>query len=595
MISVNLPASGNLLTPVNLRQPDVAATVSPQILIVDDDRTTCLVLRQVMERNGYRVRIARSGLEAITTCEEMQQDLILLDYVLPDIDGAQVCAAIRQQQRHASTPILVLTSRNDDASVKTALAAGATDFITKPFIVAVLRQRVGYLLAAIRAEKLMRHLAYHDPLTGLANRAHFHQRLAELLPRSGSSAPMQHAVMCMDLDRFKMVNDACGHGAGDELLRQLAALLQSKLRQTDLLARLGGDEFGALLVDCPPADALAVAEQLREAVSQFCFFWEGRTFTVGVSIGIATLDARTGLPPAKILSAADGACYSAKNSGRNRVEMYEPGTEELQRRKSDLHWAERIDKALAENRFVLNAQRIIPVGAAEQSQHIEILMHMIDETGAVIGASTVLAAAARYNMMLQIDRWLVANALDTLRQRPGWENTSTTCWISISAAAIADVEFPHFIVEQLERSQVPASRLCLQIPEMAMLANIDQAGRFTDMLSQHRVLLALDDFSGGLSSFRALPLSSIQFLKIDSALLTNIAQSPLDYALVKAINDVAHALHIKTVAKQLENAETMSDLRTIGIDMVQGFAVSRPRLLNTIELADELPIGQAAA
>ena len=304
---------------------------------MDDDRTTCVVLRTVLEQNGYHVRVANNGAQAILACEEMEQDLILLDYVLPDIDGAQVCTIIRKQQRYASTPILVLTSRNDDGSVKTALAAGASDFITKPFLVPVLRQRVHYLLAARKAEKMMRHLAYHDPLTGLANRTYFHERLDELLSRPHATEPVQHAVMCLDLDRFKMVNDACGHGAGDELLRQLASLMQSKLRQTDILARLGGDEFGALLADCSPAEARAVGEKLRDTVSGFRFFWEGRTFTVGVSIGIATLDAQAGLP-ASVLSAADAACYSAKNNGRNRVEMYYPSTEELQRRRSDVHW-----------------------------------------------------------------------------------------------------------------------------------------------------------------------------------------------------------------------------------------------------------------
>src|SRR4051812_49032382 len=305
----------------NRIQPVGASVGAAQILVVDDDRSTCFVLRRVLEQNGHHIRVASTGADAVAACEERQQDLILLDYVLPDIDGAHVCSVIRKQQGHATTPILVVTSRNDDASVKTALAAGATDFITKPFLAPVLRQRVHSLLAARKAEKLMRHLAYHDPLTGLANRAHFHERLDELQAQATTSEPVQHAVMCLDLDRFKAVNDACGHSAGDELLRQLADLLQSKMRQTDLLARLGGDEFGALLIDCAPSEASAVAEKLREAVSQFCLSWQGQTFAVGVSIGIAAMDALTG-PPSGVLAAADAACYAAKSSGRNRVEVY---------------------------------------------------------------------------------------------------------------------------------------------------------------------------------------------------------------------------------------------------------------------------------
>jgi len=386
-----------------------------KILIVDDDRTTCLMLRKVMEQDGYRVHVVSNGTEAIKACETAEQDLILLDYVLPDIDGTQVCAAIRKQQPYASVPILVLTSRYDGASVEAALSAGASDFITKPFIVRVLRQRVRYLLAARKAERLMRHLAYHDPLTGIPNRAYFNEQLSELLAQPGSEYSPQHAVLCLDLDRFKIVNDSCGHSAGDELLRQVAALLLSKVRQTDILARLGGDEFAALLIDCSKTDASAIAEKLREAVSQFCFFWEGKTFTIGVSIGIAVLNGLERLP-ANVLSAADAACYSAKNSGRNRVMVHDFDSDQS-RRRNDINWADRMAKALADNRFALQAQRILPnTDVADPAGHIEILPYMLDTDGTPIASSGFASHAERYSLMPAIDRWVVSNALRLLQQ-----------------------------------------------------------------------------------------------------------------------------------------------------------------------------------
>ena len=555
-----------------------------RILIVDDDRTTCLMLRKVMEQDGYLVQVVSNGIEAIKVCETAEQDLILLDYVLPDIDGTQVCAAIRKQQPYASVPILVLTSRYDGASVEAALSAGASDFITKPFIVRVLRQRVRYLLAARKAERLMRHLAYHDPLTGIPNRAYFNEQLSELLAQPGTEYSPQHAVLCLDLDRFKIVNDSCGHSAGDELLRQVAALLLSKVRQTDILARLGGDEFAALLIDCSKTDASAIAEKLREAVSQFCFFWEGKTFTIGVSIGIAVLNGLERLP-ANVLSAADAACYSAKNSGRNRVMVHDFNSDQS-RRRNDINWPDRIAKALEENRFALQAQRIIPNTDETDPGHFEILPYMLDTDGTPIASSGFASHAERYSLMPAIDRWVVSNALRLLQQRGAWE-TASGFWISISGSALGDPRLGQFLIEELTRFKVPADRLCLQITEAAITADMTVSSRFTELLAPYGVLFAVDEFNAGLSSFRALSLGPLRFLKFDSALFPRISSSPLDFALVKAINDVAHSANIQTVVKQLEETKTLLDFRVIGTDFLQGASVSRPEPLNALQLKAE--------
>jgi diguanylate cyclase (GGDEF)-like protein len=257
-----------------------AASDSPLILIADDDKATRVLLRRVMEKEGYRVVAAETGAEAVRLCQSVAADLILLDYIMPELDGVEACVQIRALERYKTTPVLMITSLDDDASIQRALVCGASDYVTKPILLPVLRQRVSHLLASRRAERFMHHLAYHDSLTALPNREHFHQRLGEVLADPEIRAG-QHAVMYIDLDQFKIVNDTCGHSAGDQLLRQLAHLLQATLRKGDLLARLGGDEFGVLLVNCGTEQACQVAEKLRETVAAFRFFWESRIFTVG--------------------------------------------------------------------------------------------------------------------------------------------------------------------------------------------------------------------------------------------------------------------------------------------------------------------------
>jgi ammonium transporter, Amt family len=571
------------MAPLASSQASIAnADPAARILIVDDDRATCLVLQRVLQQDGYQVEVARDGTTAIELCRASDHDVILLDYVLPDIDGVNVCAAIRKQQAHASSPILMLTSRNDDLAVKAALAAGASDFITKPFLAPVLRQRVRHLVLAQRAEKLLRHIAYHDPLTGLANRALFHDRLTQLLEPSNPEAAGNHAVMCLDLDRFKIVNDACGHSAGDELLRQLSVLFQSNLRQTDMLARLGGDEFGALLLDCSRADALSVGEKLRQAVSQFCFYWEGRMFTVGVSIGVALLTGEV-TQPVTVLADADSACYSAKKSGRNRVKIYEASTEDLRRRRGDSNWQQHIQHALSQNGFALSAQRIhVAKPGLTTTRHIEIQVHMLDESGAAIASSAFTTPAERFGMTSLIDRWVVTNTLSVMQRRHAWSSNHSVCWIPVSGATIADPSFAAFLLGELVRFNAPGSGVCLQISEQSLLANLAPASKVMETLHAQELLLAVDDFSG-LAAFRAMPLASIQFLKIDSSLLTNIATNPLDSALVKAISDVAHAMNIKTVSKY-DSAVVLSDSQAGGIDFIQG--ISPPGPLEDTALVD---------
>jgi diguanylate cyclase (GGDEF)-like protein len=561
----------------------------PLILIADDDKATRVLLRRVMEREGYRVVAAETGAEAVRLCQSVAADLILLDYIMPELDGVDACAQIRTLERYKATPVLMITSLDDDASIQRALVCGASDYITKPILLPVLRQRVRHLLASRRAERFMMHLAYHDSLTALPNREYFHQRLSEVLAERASGAA-QHAVMYIDLDQFKIVNDTCGHSAGDQLLRQLAHLLQTTLRKGDLLARLGGDEFGVLLIGCDPEQACQVAEKLRATVASFRFFWDSRVFTVGASIGVVPID-RDSVPLATVLSAADAACYAAKDSGRNQVQVYRPENEELRRRRTEMGWVNRITRALDDRRFRLRYQPIVALSAHQGPiEHLEMLVSMVDETGASIGPDAFIPAAERYNLMPSIDRWVIDSVLRFLGSLPEGAHHLRTCCINLSGASLTDEHLLHYIQGKLAEYEVSPRLLCFEITETATIANMNRALRLISELRARGCRFALDDFGTGLASFAYLKHLPVDFLKIDGTFVKDIVREPVNLAIVKATNEIGHALGIKTIAEYVEDVETLEALRQLGVDYGQGFGIARPKPLESFEIAGHLAV-----
>src|SRR6266436_3200107 len=464
---------------------------SPLILIADDDKATRVLLRRVMEREGYKVVAAETGAEAVRLCESVSADLILLDYIMPELDGVDACARIRTLERYKATPVLMITSLDDDASIHRALVCGASDYVTKPILLPVLRQRVRHLLASRRAERFMMHLAYHDSLAALPNREYFHQRLSEVLADPEIRAG-RHAVMYIDLDQFKIVNDTCGHSAGDQLLRQLAHLLQTTLRQDDLVARLGGDEFGVLLLD-------------------------------GDSI-----------PLANVLSAADAACYAAKDSGRNQVQVYRPENEELRRRRTEMSWVNRITRALDDGRFRLRYQPIVALSScAGPPVHFEMLVSMVDENGLIIGPDAFIPAAERYNLMPSIDRWVIDSALRFVGNLPADAHPLQTCCINLSGSSLTDEQLLPYIQGKLVEYGVSPRLVCFEITETATIANMNRALRLISELRARGCRFALDDFGTGLSSFAYLKHLPVDFLKIDGTFVKNIARDPVNLAIVK--------------------------------------------------------------
>jgi diguanylate cyclase (GGDEF)-like protein/PAS domain S-box-containing protein len=432
------------------------------------------------------------------------------------------------------------------------------------------------------SRELNRRLSYaasHDVLTELVNRREFEQRLERAL-KSAKARETSYAVLNLDLDQFKIVNDACGHNAGDALLKQIGSLLKSKIRWRDTLARLGGDEFGVLLESCTMDEALRTAEALRENIADYRFTWDDRTFRLGVSIGVVPITAATD-DVASLLSAADSACAAAKDAGRNRVYNYQENDIDLMKRRKEMQWAGRISNALDENRFELFRQTIQPLqpGAALQGAHYELLIRMRDEQGQLIAPGLFIAAAERYGLMTAIDRWVISQAFTWLVSEADERERLSLCAINLSGQSLADEKFLPFVIEQFKRSGLNGSCICFEITETAAIASYSQANRFIHALKELGCRFALDDFGTGLSSFGYLKHFPVDFLKIDGSFVKEILHDPIDREMVRSINEIGHLTGKQTIAEFAENAEIITMLRGMGIDYAQGYGVSEPKRL----------------
>jgi diguanylate cyclase (GGDEF)-like protein/PAS domain S-box-containing protein len=431
------------------------------------------------------------------------------------------------------------------------------------------------------SRELNRRLSYaasHDVLTELVNRREFEHRLERAL-KSAKARETSYAVLHIDLDQFKIVNDACGHNAGDELLRQIGALLKSKIRWRDTLARLGGDEFGVLLESCTMDEALRTAEALREQISEFRFTWDDRTFRLGSSIGVVPITPGTD-DVASLLSAADSACAAAKDAGRNRVYSYQENDIDLMKRRKEMQWAARISNALDESRFELFRQTIQPLqSSSERGAHYELLLRMRDETGSLVAPGLFIAAAERYGLMTSIDRWVIAQAFRWLVSEADERERLSLCSINLSGQSLADEKFLPFVIEQFQKSGLNGSCICFEITETAAIASYSQANRFIHALKEIGCRFALDDFGTGLSSFGYLKHFPVDFLKIDGSFVKEILHDPIDREMVRSINEIGHLTGKQTIAEFAENAEIITMLRGIGVDYAQGYGVSEPKRL----------------
>jgi diguanylate cyclase (GGDEF)-like protein/PAS domain S-box-containing protein len=428
------------------------------------------------------------------------------------------------------------------------------------------------------SRELNRRLSYHashDILTGLVNRREFENRLERAL-KSARARETSYAVCYLDLDQFKIVNDSCGHSAGDALLGQLGALLKSKIRWRDTLARLGGDEFGVLLESCSLEEAMQTAESLRLAIGEYKFMWDERSFRLGVSIGVVPITADNE-DVAALLSAADSACAAAKEAGRNRIHSFQENDIDLMRRRREMQWAARINNALEENRFELFRQTIQPLQTDEQGAHYEILLRMRDENGGIISPGLFIEAAERYGITPGIDRWVIRSAFRWLVSEADERERLALCSINLSGQSLGDEKFLPFVVDQFQMSGLDATKICFEITETAAIASYSQANRFINALKELGCKFALDDFGTGLSSFGYLKHFPVDFLKIDGSFVKEILHDPIDREMVRSINEIGHLTGKQTIAEFAENEEIITMLRGMGVDYAQGYGVSEPK------------------
>ncbi len=434
-----------------------------------------------------------------------------------------------------------------------------------------------------------RHLAHqiswqetHDALTGLVNRCEFEKRLVDLLDET--RANKHHSVLLyIDLDQFKVINDTCGHVAGDELLKQISALFQQHLPDNAIFARLGGDEFGILLPGFSQLQGSKLAEQLLEALRSFHFHWEASDFEVLVSIGLAGISS-TSESAAVILSAADVACYVAKDTGRNRVHIYREEDIEQARRHSEMQWVSRVTQALEEDRFELYCQRITPLSVLDNTRHHELLIRMHDRDGNTIPPGAFIPAAERYNLMPTLDRWVIRTAF-AMYSESGMDLESLSengslCSINLSGTSLSDTQMLSFIKEQIAHHRIPPSMLCFEITETAAIANLTRATEFIRELRTLGCRFALDDFGSGLSSFAYLKSLPVDFLKIDGYFVKDMVNDPIDHAMVEAINDIGHVMGMKTIAEFVENEAILTALHSMQVDYAQGYGIGHPRPFN---------------
>ena len=435
--------------------------------------------------------------------------------------------------------------------------------------------------------------ASHDALTGLVNRREFERRLGGLIEAARTDGK-QHALLYMDLDNFKTVNDTCGHAAGDELLLQLTTVMQSRMRGSDTLARLGGDEFGVLLESCPLEQAVRIANGLREAVRDFRFIWQEKTFGIGASAGLVTIDGSESV--SRVLASADATCYDAKSRGRDRVQVHRGKQTPAGEQNVDLQVVSQINHAFELGNFRLYRQKIIALsGEAGNEPHYEILVRMVDRTGNLIPPGGFMAAAERYNLLSSIERWVISSLVEFLHRqcetgalpRDPAALSGAFYAVNLSGVSINDASFIDFLRQLLTRFNLPRGLLCFEITETTAISNLNKAAHLMHELKGMGCRFALDDFGIGMSSFAYLKYLPVDYIKIDGVFVRDMADDPMDQAIVEAINRIAHILGLKTVAEYVEDATIMEKLRAIGVDYAQGYFVAKPEALQ--KTADAVP------
>ncbi len=417
--------------------------------------------------------------------------------------------------------------------------------------------------------------ASHDALTGLVNRTEFETRVGKLLEDRRGRA-RTHALLFIDLDQFKVVNDTCGHSAGDQLLRQITGLMTTRIRDSDTLARLGGDEFGILLEDCSRENAITVAENVIRTINEFRFHWDDKVFSIGASIGLVPMTDEMD-DVAALFSSADSACYAAKDAGRNRVVVYSAGDLDIAQRRTEMTLVSRITEALEAGRFEMDFQRIAALAEDGYDDHFELLLRMRGTDGEQVMPDQFIPAAERFNLMPSLDRWAMRHAFGELEPLIKADpERKILVSLNVSGTTLGSDKFTEFVHTLFDEFTISPEAICFEITETATIANLARARAFIDSMHELGCKISLDDFGSGLSSFAYLKALPVNFLKIDGAFIKELVTDPTDQAMVEAIVRVGQAMNIRTIAEFVDSQEVLELLKTMGVDYVQGYAVHRP-------------------
>lgn len=414
--------------------------------------------------------------------------------------------------------------------------------------------------------------ARHDELTGLLNRREFERKIKDVLFEVRRYPDIRYWLVYLDLDQFKVINDTCGHIAGDELLKQISATIKQAIREIDFLSRIGGDEFSIIIKDCDNELVNTVVERILKSINSSKFCWEDKCFSVSASIGLIEITENAG-SMYDLLSKVDAACYLAKDKGRNQIHFASHDDEAVSQRQGEMDWVHRIRHALDTQKFVLYYQTIKPLQNTDSEFHAEILVRLFDDGNNLIPPNAFIPAAERYNLMIEIDHWVVSNALKFIHDNKFEKQTVS---INLSAQSLCDGDFPAEVIQSIKDYNVNPQHVCFEITETAAISNLTQAKLFIHTLREIGCKFSLDDFGSGLSSFGYLKSLKVDYLKIDGTFVKNIIEDPIDLAMVKAINEVGHTMGLKTIAEYVENEDIEKKLLSLNIDFAQGFGIKKP-------------------
>jgi len=442
---------------------------------------------------------------------------------------------------------------------------------------------MGILADITETRNLIKQLSYqerHDRLTGLINRQECERRITQLLHNSRIDKS-SHALCELNIDQFRVINDTCGNVAGDSLLQEVTKVLKQRVRKADKLVRLGGDNFGILLTDCSIKQAEKVSLDLLNLFRDYRFEWQGKKYGVSLRIGIAPFNENT-VDSSQVFSVADIACDTARQKSGGRIHIYSMDDEVSRKTHEDMQLAARLNEALDKNQFVLYWQPIVPVSNVSQRVHYEVLIRMLDDAGKVIPPGMFLPPAEKYGMSARIDRWVVNTIFSFCKANPGMAESLSMCAINLSGQSIGNEELLNTIISHIKERVIRPDKICFEITETAVVTNLLDATRFIEALKQYDCKFSLDDFGTGMSSFSYLKSMPVDYLKIDGSFVRNIDSDPIDFSLVKSINDIGHVMNKKTIAEFVENDAILARLSNIGVDYAQGYGIGKPEPINIV-------------